>query len=464
MATGLPDQAPQAGHQPEPRTPAGNPGAHHFTPASAIAVVVANMIGTGVFTSLGFQLLDIRSGFVLMMLWIVGGFTALCGALCYAELGAALPRSGGEYNFLTRVYHPAAGYISGWVSATIGFAAPTALAAITFGSYLASSVPGLSPTWLAAGLVVALTAVHASSRRNSAGVQRIFTALKVLLIVGFCLLSWLLVAEPQNVRLLPAAGDGALLTSSAFAVALIFVNYAYTGWNAATYLTSELDRPQRNLPRVLIAGTFTVMTLYVLLNFTFLYVAPMDAMAGRIEIGYVSAQYAFGEHGARIMGMVLAALLISTVSAMVLAGPRVLQVMGEDFPAFRMLARTNRHGVPAIAVALQSLLALGFIVTSSFESILVFAGFTLGLNTFFAVLGVFVLRWREPDLPRPYRASLYPLPPLIYLGFTGWTLTYILLQRPVEGLWGLAIVASGALCYYLTVLAGRERAGASADR
>lgn len=440
------------------------PDEHRFTPATAMAVVIANMIGTGVFTSLGFQLLDIRSGFVLMMLWVVGGLTALCGALCYAELGAALPRSGGEYNFLSRVYHPAAGYISGWVSATIGFAAPTALAAITFGTYLASAIPGLSPTWLAAGLVLALTAVHASSRRNSGGVQRLFTALKILLICGFCLLSWVLVPEPQSVRLLPAGGDGALLTSSAFAVSLIFVNYAYTGWNSATYLTSELADPQHNLSRVLIVGTITVMALYVLLNFTFLYVAPMDAMAGRIEIGYVSAQYAFGEHGARVMGVVLAALLISTVSAMVLAGPRVLQVMGEDFVAFRLLARTNRHGVPDLAVALQSVLAMIFILTSSFESILVFAGFTLGLNTFFAVLGVFVLRWREPDLHRPYRAALYPLPPLVFLGFTGWTLTYILLERPVEGLLGLAIVASGGVCYWLTTLAGGGRVDTPAPR
>ena len=431
---------------------------NRFSPRTAMAVVVANMIGTGVFTSLGFQLLDIQSGFVLMMLWVVGGLTALCGALCYAELGAALPRSGGEYNFLTEIYHPAAGYISGWVSATIGFAAPTALAAITFGTYLGSVFTFLSPIWLACALVLALTAVHASTRRSSGGVQRAFTVLKVLLVLGFCLLAWVLVSEPQDVRFLPAAGDGGLITSSVFAVSLIYVNYAYTGWNAATYLTSELTEPQKNLSRVLIAGTSTVMLLYVLLNFTFLYVAPMDAMSGRIEIGYVAARHAFGDGGGAIMGVVLASLLISTVSAMVMAGPRVLQVIGQDFPAFGVLARTNRHGVPHVAVALQSSLALLFIVTASFESILVFAGFTLGLNTFFSVLGLFVLRWRRPDLPRPYRAALYPLPPLVYLGFMGWTLTYILLERPEEGLMGMAIVASGAVFYLLTVRLGRRRA------
>ncbi len=433
--------------------------AHRFSPRTALAVVIANMIGTGVFTSLGFQLLDIQSGFVLMMLWAVGGLTALCGALCYAELGAALPRSGGEYNFLSRIYHPGAGFVSGWVSATIGFAAPTALAAITFGTYLASVVPWLSPIWLACGLVLTLTAVHASTRQNSGGVQRIFTVIKVVLILAFCVVSWLVVAEPQNVGFMPREGDGLLLTSGAFAVALIYVNYAYTGWNAATYLTGELADPQRSLSRVLIVGTAAVMLLYLLLNFTFLYVAPMDAMAGRIEIGYVSAQYAFGSGGASVMGVILALLLVSTVSAMVMAGPRVLQVIGEDFPPFRRLARTNRHDIPDLAVALQAVLALVFIVTASFESILVFAGFTLGLNTFFTVLGLFVLRWRQPELSRPFRAPLYPLPPLIFLGFTGWTLSYILVQRPEEGLMGLAIVGSGAVSYVLTVWLGRMRSG-----
>ncbi len=422
-----------------------------------MAVIMANMIGTGVFTGLGFQLAEFQSGFVLIMLWVVGGLTALCGALTYAELGAALPRSGGEYNYLTEIYHPAVGFISGWISATIGFAAPTALAAITFGIYLASTFPALSPRWLACGLVIALTVVHAGSRRRSGGVQRAFTAIKIILILGFCVLSWVLVDVPQNVNFLPSAGDGALLASGAFAVSLIYVNYAYTGWNAATYITGELDRPQKNLSHILLVGTASVMVLYVLLNFTFLYVAPMDAMVGKLEIGYVSARFAFGNNGAAIMGVVLALLLVSTVSAMTMAGPRVLQVIGQDFVAFRALAKLNADGIPAVAITVQSTLALAFILSASFESIMVFAGFTLGLNTFVTVLGIFVLRRTRPELPRPYRTVLYPLPPLLFLGVTGWTLGYILMERPVEGLWGLAIVASGAVFYLLTRWIGKLR-------
>ena len=157
-----------------------------FSARTALATVVANMIGTGVFTSLGFQLLDIQSGFVILALWLIGGVAALCGALAYAELGAALPRSGGEYNFLTEIYHPAAGFVSGWISATIGFAAPTALAAMTFGAYLESVFPVLSPTWLALGVVAALAGIHATTRRLSGGAQRALTVVKVGLIVAFC--------------------------------------------------------------------------------------------------------------------------------------------------------------------------------------------------------------------------------------------------------------------------------------
>ena len=420
-----------------------------FSPATAVAVVVANMIGTGVFTSLGFQLLDIQSGFVLLMLWAVGGIAALCGALCYAELGAAIPRSGGEYTFLGRIYHPGVGFVAGWISATVGFAAPTALAAITFGTYLSAVFPALAPVPCATALVIGLTLVHMGTRRGSGAAQRWFTALKVIFIAAFCVAAWWMAGDAQSLSFAPALGDGALLTSGAFAVALIYVNYAYTGWNAVTYLTGELREPQRILPTVLAGGTALVALLYLLLNFTFLSVAPVDALAGELEIGYIAARHALGAAGAKVMGLMLAVLLISTASAMIMAGPRVLQVIGEDFHAFRLLARTSAQGLPSVAVASQSLLTLVFIWTASFQSILVFAGFTLGLSTLLTVAGLLVLRLREPDLPRPYRLGAYPLPALVYLAITGWTLAYILLERPREAVAGLVVVAAGAVFYAL---------------
>jgi APA family basic amino acid/polyamine antiporter len=410
------------------------------------------MIGTGVFTSLGFQLLEIRSPFVLLMLWAVGGLTALCGALSYAELGAALPRSGGEYNFLSRIYHPSAGFISGWVSATVGFAAPTALAALTFGSYFSSVFPALSPVWLGTALIIGLTVTHCLSHHTSGRTQSLFTALKLISIVGFSILALALAKNPQPVSFLPGAGDVTLATSGAFAVALIYVNYAYSGWNAATYISGELEQPQKSLPVVLVASTGIVTLCYLLLNYVFISVAPMDAMAGKVEIGFIAASYVFGAQGAAIMGVLLALLLVSTVSAMVLAGPRVLHAIGEDFALFRRLAAVNKDGIPALAIVLQSGVALTFLWTSSFESILIFSGATMGLNTFFTVLGLFILRWRQPELERPYRTWLYPLPPMIFLAITGWTLIYIVDQRPIEALMCLGIVVSGAVFYRVSLV------------
>lgn len=424
-----------------------------FKFVAVTAVVVANMVGTGVFTSLGFQLLDIRSGFALLLLWALGGLAALCGAMTYAELGAALPRSGGEYNLLRNIYHPAAGFVSGWVSSTVGFAGPTALAAMTFAAYATSSFseePSLMlERGLAAVLLLILTAVHATTHRASSSTQIFFTVVKVTIILLFILAVLFAVGTPQPVNFFPQAGDAAVITSGTFAVALIYVSFAYSGWNAATYLSSEVENPQRFLPWILMSGTAIVTLLYLGLNFVFLYAAPMDAMAGQVEVGAVAAQYAFGETGARFTGIVLALLLISTVSAMTLAGPRVIQVIGEDYSIVKVLGRVNRDGIPATAIFLQSGIALLFIFSSTFESILVFSGFTLALNTFVTVFGVFVLRRRRPDLDRPYRTFLYPLPPLIFLALTGWTLGFTLINRPVEGLFSLGIVGTGLLFYLL---------------
>jgi APA family basic amino acid/polyamine antiporter len=276
-----------------------------------------------------------------------------------------------------------------------------------------------------------LTIVHSSNRRSSGGLQVFFTTLKIAVIAGFCLFAYSFVDTPQPVSFLPVSGDGALLTSSAFAVSLIYVSYAYTGWNAATYLSSELEDPQRTLPIILMSGTILVMLLFIALNFVFLYVAPMDALVGRVEVGFIAAEAAFGDLGGRFTGLIMATLL-------------------------SLLARTNSSGLPAAAIFVQSSLTILFILSSSFESILVFAGFTLALNSFATVLGVFVLRYQQPDLPRPYRTFMYPVPPLIYLALTGWTLYFVLMNRPVEGLFGLGIIAAGLVFYFLSFLKSRS--------
>ncbi|HAC07387.1 MAG: amino acid permease [Gemmatimonadetes bacterium] len=422
---------------------------------AAASIVVANMIGTGVFTSLGFQLVDLQSTFPLLMLWVLGGIAAFCGAITYAELGAAMPRSGGEYTFLGRIYHPGAGFVSGWISATIGFAAPTALAAITFGAYLSAVFPGLPETALAVVLVVALSGIHSTTHRNSGALQSSFTSVKVVLILAFCAAALFMTPDPQPVALVPASGDAGLVFGGGFAVSLIYVSYAYTGWNAVTYLTSELDDVPRQLPWILGGGTALVLVLYVGLNYAFLRAAPMSEMVGQVEVGYIAATHIFGPLGADIMGVALALLLVSTVSAMVVAGPRVLHVIGEDYRPFRWLSKTNEDGIPTTAIFTQAAIAIVFIVTASFESILVFSGFVLGLNSLLTVAGVFVLRIKEPDLPRPYRTWAYPITPIVYLSLTVWTLTYLALDRPSEAGVAFALIAAGTVVYLWTRLAVR---------
>lgn len=418
-----------------------------FSPRTAVAMVVANMVGTGVFTSLGFQLMDIQSGFVILALWVVGGITSVCGAMCYAELGGAFPRSGGEYNFLRELYHPIAGFISGWISVTIGFAAPTALVAMTFGAYLSAVFPSLTPTPLAIGLIVAMTVAHVLNRRTSGGVQFSFTAVKVVLILAFVVAVFVMVDTPSDIRFAPRMDDMPLLVSGSFAVALIYVNYAYIGWNAATYVLDELHEPERVLSPVLISGTVIVMILYALLNAVFMYAAPVEALAGEVEVGAIVARYAFGNVGAMLMSTVLAILLISTVSAMTLAGPRVLQVMGQDEPAFAIFKRTNRDGLPTVAIYFQSALALGFVLTASFEAVLVFTSFTLTLTTVLTILAVFIRRRR--NIPTSYRMPLFPLPPLVFLVVMLWTLGYVLIEQPREGLLAIGLVVAGAVAYVI---------------
>ena len=435
-----------------PTTPLLTP--YKITFLTGAAIVIANMVGTGVFTSLGFQVMGIQSGFALLMLWLVGGLIALCGAVSYAELAAAMPRSGGEYHYLGQIYHPALGFLSGWVSATVGFAAPTALAALALGEYARSVWPGLHPQWLSVGVVLALTLVHGSSTRIGSRLQVIITALKVVVLVVL-IGAGMVVGEGQPLSFLPDAASWQALLSPAFAVSLVYVSYAYSGWNAAVYLTGEIENPRRNLSRILLAGTAIVLLLYVGLNYVFLRSTPLAGLKGQVEVGFVAATSLFGPFGGRVMGGVIAALLVSTISSMVFAGPRIVQTMGEDIPALHFLAPKSRAGIPVRALLLQTLITLAFILKPSFKEVLVYAGFVLNLFTFLTVLGLFVLRFRQPNLPRPYRAWGYPVTPLIFLALSGWTLAFILRDKPVESRYGLYTLGFGLLIYFLMMRPAR---------
>jgi APA family basic amino acid/polyamine antiporter len=402
----------------------------------ATAIVVADMIGVGVFTSLGFQVRDIPSGFTILLLWTVGGIVALCGVFSYSELGAMFPRSSGEYNFLTRAFHPALGFLAGWVSATVGFAAPVALAAMAFGQYGQSVFPGVPRLGLAVGVVWLVSLVQLSGIRHSSTFQLISTILKVALIVAF-LVAGFVIGTLQPISFTPDVSDFARVTSAPFAIGLVFVMYSFSGWNAATYIIGEMDTPQRNLPRALLAGTLIVIVLYVALNAVFLYTTPIDRLSGQLDVARIAGSYIFGEFGGRIVGAMICIGLVSSISAMMWIGPRVMMTMGEDIPALRIFARKSSNGAPAYAVLFQLAVANLMLFTRSFEAVLDFIQFGLLFCSFFTVLGVIKLRITRPDLPRPCRAWGYPLTPVVFLLVTAFMMYYLLIGRPLESCVGV---------------------------
>lgn len=419
-----------------------------ITTFGAATIVIADMVGVGVFTSLGFQVQTITSGFALLALWIVGGVVAFCGATCYAELAGMFPRSSGEYNFLHRTYHPALGFLAGWLSATVGFAAPVALAAMAFGEYFKSILPGASPLLLGLAVVWAVTAFHFSGVRYGSALQVITTVIKLVLIIAFIVAGFAL-GKSQGVSFVPKSIDFWQIMTGAFAVNLAFVMYAYSGWNASTYIIGELHDAPRTLPRAQFIGVFVVALLYVGLNAVFLYTTPMNAMAGQIQVGMIAGDYIFGHSRANIVGALICAGLVSSISAMMWIGPRVTMTMGEDFALLRIFAYRSKSGAPSFAIGFQLVIASLLLLTQSFEAVLDFIQFSLALCAFCAVAGVLKLRITAPDLPRPYRAWGYPFTPLIFLGVTGFMMAYLASNRPLESLAGFTVMLAGLIVYWI---------------
>ncbi|HIC38094.1 MAG TPA: amino acid permease [Candidatus Marinimicrobia bacterium] len=420
----------------------------HISMWTASSFVIASMIGTGVFTSLGFQLNDIQSIFPLIMLWIVGGVVALCGALSYSELGAALPRSGGEYHLLSRIIHPSIGFAGGFVSATVGFSAPAVLAAMALGTYFAAIFPAFDPMWVACSMILVFHFLHAFSLKWGTLFQGWSTGIKVILIFIFIIAGFMM-NDHQVISILPKPGDVKLIMSSGFAVSLVWVYYAYTGWNSTIYFAGEVRNPQKDLPRSLLLGTSFVMVLYVLLNYIFLYTTPMSEMVGQVEVGYISGVRIFGQTGAGIIAIGISFLLLSTISSYVFIGPRIMETMGEDYSYIRILSKNNSQGIPIYAFILQLAICLLFIFTSSFEQVLMYTGIALIITNSATVAAVFVLRKREPELPRPYKVWGYPGTPILFLAVNAWILFYTFKEQTVESIIGVSLFLASILLYYL---------------
>ena len=427
----------------------------HVHLRSATALVVANIIGAGIFTTTGFQAADLPHPGWIFVLWVVGGVLALCGATCYAELGAALPEAGGEYVYLRRAYGPLLAFLTAFVSLVAGFSAPIASACKGLARYLTHFFPGVSgggEDLLAIGVVLLLTAVHARAVRPGMRFNDAVTLLKVLGIAAIVLaavvwgrgdLANLSTVSPRFEEL-----SGSSLVAS-FATSLIFVMFCYSGFNASAYIAGELRDPQRDLPRSLLLGTGLVVLLYLGLNFVFFYGAGVDELAGTAEVGLVAARNLFGATGTSLVSGVLCVSILASASAMIIAGPRVYYALGRDHAALGWLSRMGPRGAPGVALWTQCAVVVVLIVSGRIDQIQQYAGFTLALFSSLAVASVIVLRVRYPDLARPFRAWGYPFTPLLYLGLSAWMMVWAFAGRPLESSLALVTVAVGAGVYLL---------------
>jgi len=408
-------------------------------------LVVASMVGTGVFTTTGLLVHGIRSVPAVLLCWVVGGVVALSGALSYAELVAAMPANGGEYQLLSRIYRPWLGFACGWTSLVVGFAAPTAASGIAFGKYVETLWPGVPPLASALVLVLGMSILHAARLELGSNIQNVFTAVKIVLIVAF-VCGGLFTGEPARL----AASErpiGAALGSPGFAVGLIFVSFAYSGWNAAAYIAGELRRPERAAPIALLAGTAIVALLYVGLNVVFLAAAPASALDNQIAVGHIAATSLFGDLGGKLLTALIALGLVSTVGSFVMTGPRVAEAMGLDYPRLRRLSVRTARGGPIVAIAAQAAIACVMIATASFDALLQYIGVTLSVFAMLTVAGVVVERFHNPAMPRPYRTWGYPVTPAIFIGVTLWSVYYTVRDNPLTAVAAACTVGAGVLVY-----------------
>jgi len=411
---------------------------------SATALVVANMIGTGVFSTSGFLLADLGSPWLVMAAWAAGGLQAILGALCYGSLARRIPESGGEYAFLSRALHPAAGYVAGWISLLVGFSAPLAAAAFAFGTYARPWLGGASPALTGTLLILSFAVVHGMEVKRGAQVQNWAVFLKVTLILAFILLALGKLRPPTADTYQP-------FSASAFGVSLVWISFSYSGWNAAVYIGAEVRDPERTVPRALLVGTILVTLLYLGLNGVFLFAAPISELAGQLEVGRIAARAMGGSGLEEAVAGLIVLVLISSASSLVMAGPRVYSKMAADGYLPRWLAAS--HGPPRAAIALQAALALLLLWTASFEVLLTYIGFTLGISTAATVIALLVLRLREG---KTLSVPGYPVVPWLFLAGVTAVTAFTVVQKPLQSLVGFGTMAAGFVAWLISRKAAHE--------
>jgi APA family basic amino acid/polyamine antiporter len=431
---------------------------------SATILVIANMVGTGIFTTSGFIITELGNPQTMLLCWLIGGIFALSGALCYGELGAMFPKAGGEYVFLRESFSKGVAFLSGWISLIVGFSAPIAAAAIAFATYLLRLLPvpaagftfkifgmnilTISPVTVSAVcIIIIISTVHYHSISLGTKVQNVLTLFKISLLVLFITAGFFWGQGSANHFEPPFIAS--MIFQDKFAVVLIFVSFAYSGWNAAAYLGGEIIRPGRNIPLALLAGTFFVMCLYLMLNVVYIYALPATEMQGVLEVGAVSAIALFGKNIGQYFTGAIALGLLSVLSAMIMAGPRVYYAMAKDGVFFELFAKVNGlHRTPAYAVVFQAAVAIIMVFTATFDKLLLYIGFTLSLFATLTVIGMIKLRFTQPAIQREYRTIGYPLTPLLFILGNLWIIYFSIISRPATAITSFGTIGVGLIVYY----------------
>jgi APA family basic amino acid/polyamine antiporter len=403
---------------------------------TAAGIVIANMIGTGVFTSLGFQLAVVQNTWTILLLWTFGGIMALLGALVYAELGTHFRRTGGDYIFLSETIHPLVGYLYAWVSLVVGFSAPIAIAAMAMNNYLSpvvgeTQLPGLI-------FLVLIPAVHIFSVSSSAKFQNGMTILKIVFVLALIGIGLAFGTNSSSPALNFSDSWKEEILLPGFAVSLIYVFYAYTGWNSAAYIIEEVDQPKKNLPKALIGATLLVMVIYVLLQLVLLKHASLSQLTGQVQVADIAYGNLFGANGAVWVSLFIGVQLIATISGYAWVGPRVTYAMAKDYKLWRPLAKVNGQNIPVRAIVLNTGISLVLFVSGSFEQIMLYAGFILQLMSTVTVYSSLKIKKQEG-----FKTPFKPIPQLIYLGFSIALMGYLLVDRPKESLAGIGILLLG---------------------
>lgn len=421
---------------------------------SASSIVIANMIGAGIFTTSGLLMNELNNPVELIFLWITGGIIALCGALSYSELGSAMPRAGGEYVFLGNLYHPAIGFMSGWVSFIAGFSAPIAASAMGFSEYIFRIIPGsaVAGKILAISVIAIFTLIHLQGLRFGSRVQNVLTILKIGLIVVL-IGAGLIAGNGDMVHFSEGAPtDWSYSGFKTMGLSLMWIMFAYSGWNASTYIGSEIINPVKNIPRSLIMGTGVVVLLYLLMNVVYVFAIPPQEMKGVISVGGLAVQRLFGNAMDITFSLLIAFALFSSLSAYIILGPRVYYAMAQDGFFFRFVSRLGaRSKVPSGAIMLQAIIAVLMVLSGTFEQILTYMGFALGFFPILAAAGIFKLRKDKPLIRR------LPLYVIIYIVFSVIILFLAYSERPVESSIAILTILSGIPVFYIFKRINRKK-------